>query len=159
MDRSGWRTPPKPELPKKSLWKGAPSHIYSFYCPLCAVNRRVPYRSRPGGVRQISQIAITAAFFTLVTWELFSWKGIVSFVPFWAVFEFMYRSRMRASLKCHSCGFDPFLCLTDMGQAKAEIDRHWRKKFAEKGIPYPGSVPETLPPMDAPQAAKSPTNA
>ena len=152
MDRRGWRVPPRPEFPKKSLWKGGPAQVYSFFCPLCSVNRRVPFRSRPGGVRQISQVLITAAFFTLITWEWFSWKGIVSFVPFWAVFEFSYRSRMRVSLKCQSCGFDPFLCLIDKDKAKVEIDAHWRQKFAEKGIPYPGEAPRMVP-VDTPPTA------
>ncbi len=125
------------EIPKKSLWRGGPVDSYSFYCPSCRVDRKVPYRSRPGGFRQITQVTSTAAFFTLLTWPWLDWKGIVSFVPFWTIFEFYYRTRMRASLSCPHCGFDPFLYLVDVKKAREEIERHWKAKFAERGIPFP----------------------
>src|SRR4051812_46944087 len=66
----------------KTFWREPSPDLWSFYCPLCRSPRKIGYRSRPGGVRQISQIALTAAFFTLVTWNWFSWKGFVVVVPF-----------------------------------------------------------------------------
>jgi hypothetical protein len=74
----------------------------------------------------------------IATWKWMSWKGIVSFVPFWTIFELGYRWKMRAALGCPQCGFDPYLFLVDAKWARKEIEAHWRKKFAEKGIPYPG---------------------
>jgi hypothetical protein len=122
---------------KKSLWKERDGNVWSFFCPLCRANRKVPFRSRPGGFKQTFQIGVTAAFFTLVTWNWFDWKGIVSFVPLWAIFEAVYRTRTRAHLNCPHCGFDPYLYLVDIKKARREIEDHWRKKFAEKGIPFP----------------------
>jgi hypothetical protein len=131
----------------KTLWRGRSRDIWQFYCPLCRGPRRVPYRPRPGGARQISQVAMTAVFFTLVTWSWFGWKGMVSFIPFWTIFEAVYRSRVRAALGCPQCGFDPYLYLVDVGRARSEIEGHWKKKFAEKGIPYPTNSLTENPPQ------------
>jgi hypothetical protein len=40
-------------------------------------------------------------------------------------------------LACNHCGFDPYLYLIDVPRAREVVENHWRKKFAEKGIPYP----------------------
>jgi hypothetical protein len=73
----------------------------------------------------------------ICTWPWFGWKGIVSILPFWSVFEFIYRWRMRAALGCPYCGFDPYLFLIDEDWAKREVETHWRKKYSDRGIPYP----------------------
>ena len=90
------------------------------------------------GWKHFVQIMITAMFFTLVTWKFFEWKGIVSFVPFWIVFETVYRLKVRVEMSCPYCGFDPYLYLTDVKKARAEIENFWRLKFKERGIPFPG---------------------
>jgi hypothetical protein len=90
------------------------------------------------------QVGLTAIFFMLVAWPIFNWKGIVSFLPIWLVFETVYRMKTRSALLCPHCGFDPILYLSDAPKARAEITAHWRKKFAEKGIPFPGDpLPES----------------
>ena len=129
------------DLKIKNFWKEKHSDLWSFYCPLCTSARRIPYRPQPGGLRQVSQVAITAIFFTLVCWNYFSWKGLISVLPFWTLFEIIYRARVRAALNCPHCGFDAFLYLTDVQRARAEVENHWRKKFAEKGIPFPEKNP------------------
>lgn len=121
----------------KTFWKGKRGPVWSFFCPNCRSARKLPYQPKPGGPRHFFQVGITAAFFTLLTWNWFTWKGIVSFVPIWVVFEFFYRARVRAAVACTNCGFDPFLYLDDVGRARKEIENHWRRKFAEKGIPFP----------------------
>jgi hypothetical protein len=85
----------------------------------------------------MAQIGLTAIVFMLATWSWFEWKGIVSFFPLWTLFEGIYRSRVRAALACDRCGFDPYLYLIDVPRAREVVENHWRKKFAEKGIPYP----------------------
>jgi hypothetical protein len=120
----------------KSLWKEHGKEVWSFYCPQCKIPRRVPYRSKPG-LKHFSQIGLTAAVVTLATWPWFAWKGAVAFLPLWIVFEVLYRSRVRAALSCEQCGFDPILYLADVKSARREIEAHWKKKFEEKGIPYP----------------------
>ncbi|OFZ19600.1 MAG: hypothetical protein A2X94_17315 [Bdellovibrionales bacterium GWB1_55_8] len=126
------------DLAKRSLWDGRnQSDVWSFYCPLCACARRVTGRPRPGGIRHVAQIALSTAMFMLAAWPWFSWKGAVAIVPLWAAFEVFYRLRMRAALACPHCGFDPFLYLRDRASARREVERHWRRRFEEKGIPYP----------------------
>lgn len=139
----------------KSLWKEKGTHVWTFFCPFCSSQRRLPFRPRPGGVKHFSQVGIAAVFFMVTTWSWFSWKGIVSFVPFWIVFEAVYRARVRGAASCSQCGFDPFLYLTDAGRARQVIEQHWRKKFAEKGIPYPEKNPQ--PGIeDLPESARTP---
>ena len=40
-------------------------------------------------------------------------------------------------LACPHCGFDPYLYLADVKLARQEIEEHWKRKFAEHGIPFP----------------------
>lgn len=123
-------------LPKRSFWRDRIRQIWAFYCPLCNVPRRIPYQPRPG-FKHMAQVGLTAIIFMLATWSRFEWKGIVSFFPLWTIFEVVYRSRVRAALTCNQCGFDPYLYLIDVPRAREVVENHWRKKFAEKGIPYP----------------------
>jgi hypothetical protein len=122
---------------RKSLWKKQRGPILSFFCPFCGIPRKVASRSQPGGLIHYFQILLTSFIFTLLCWSWFSWKGMVSFVPFWTVFDAGYRLRLRAKLPCQNCGFDPYLFQSDMGRARQEVEAHWKRKFAEKGIPYP----------------------
>ncbi len=138
--RSGSMDGPAKSLwPANSLWKDPKRQTWSFYCPQCRAARTIPCHPRPGTPKHFAQIALTAAFFMLLTWPWFTWKGIVSFVPFWLIFETIYRARVRVVVACPHCGFDPFLYLNDVKRARAEMETHWRKIFAAKGIPYPGA--------------------
>ncbi len=123
-------------LPKRSFWRDRVKQIWAFFCPLCNVPRRIPFQPRPG-FKHLFQIGLTSVVFMLATWSWFEWKGIVSFFPLWTLFEMVYRSRVRAALACNHCGFDPYLYLIDLPRAREVVENHWRKKFAEKGIPYP----------------------
>ena len=121
----------------KTVWRtDRQKQGWSFICPLCHLTRKVSNHPRPQP-RHFAQILLTSAFFTVLTWKLFEWKGLVSFIPFWCIFEVIYRTRARAALYCKSCGFDPYLFLRDTDLAKQQVDTHWRKKFEEKGVPYP----------------------
>ena len=128
---------PDLEAQIKSFWTDQNSKLWSFICPHCTSPRRVRYQPRPGGFHYV-QIGLTAIVFTLAAWPMFNWKGLVSFLPFWLTFETIYRMKTRTALACPHCGFDPILYLTDIPKARAEIESHFRKKFAEKGIAYPG---------------------
>ena len=127
---------------RKSLWKERHSVVWSFFCPLCRSSRRVGYQPRPSS-RHFAQIGLTAAVFTCLSWPWFGIKGLVSFLPLWTVFEVIYRTRVRRALCCPHCGFDPYLYLIDRGRAKGEVEVYWRKKFEEKGIPYPEKIDHT----------------
>ncbi len=121
---------------RKTIWndQGEP---WSFICPLCEADRRVRFNPHPANFKYIAKVALTSLIFMFAAWPWFHWKGLVVFVPLWAVFEFTYRWRMRAAIICPHCGFDPYLFSIDMDWAKEEIEAHWRKKFEEKNIPYP----------------------
>jgi hypothetical protein len=133
-----WNTGGKAKLEDlKSLWHDRHSRIWSFYCPQCRAARRTPTHPDPARPLNIARVLLCAWAFTIACWSWFGWKGIVSFVPFWAAFEIFHRSRMRGMLACPHCGFDPYLYLVDVKLARKEIDAHWRRKFAEHGIPFP----------------------
>lgn len=120
----------------RTKWRERAPTRWSFFCPLCRVTRQVSCSARPTW-RHMGQVALTSVVFTLLTWNWFEWRGIVSFVPFWTIFEIIYRSKLRVALHCPNCGFDPYLYLVDIQRARTEIENHWRKKFSEKGVPFP----------------------
>ena len=145
------------EIDIVTIWKPRYSNLWKFYCPVCKSDRRVPYRAKPGGFKQISQVFLTTAFLTLLTWPWFEWKGIVAIVPIWTVFEVYYRLSVRSALVCPHCGFDPYLYMVDVQKARSEMDVFWRKKFEEKGIPFPGkNGVNTVPSKVAPVKAATP---
>jgi hypothetical protein len=137
---------------KVLYWRDRRATAWAFFCPLCRSPRRLPMKPRPGRMHAV-QIGLTAACFMLATWSLFSWKGIVSFVPMWAAFEAIYRVRLRAKLVCGSCGFDPYLYQVDVQRARAAVEAFWRRRFQERGIPYPEKAPG---PASAPSARPIP---
>jgi hypothetical protein len=144
------------DFPEQTLWKGKSKDLWEFYCPYCKLKRRLPYRSRPGGVKQVAQVGLTTAFVAVLTWPWFDWKGLVAFVPLWAVYEMIYRSRLRVALLCSNCGFDPYLYLTDIQKARTELEKHLRVKYEKKGIPFPvkpGAPSEKQPQPEQPRAA------
>ena len=126
----------KAKLSWKTLWRDKQSKVWSFYCPNCRTARRLPNRPRPS-LRHFVQIGLTSAFFPLLTWSWFGLKGFVSFLPMWIVFENLHRARVRVALYCSNCGFDPYLYLIDVASARQEVETYWRKRFSDKGIPYP----------------------
>ena len=120
----------------KKFWRDPRREDWSFFCPLCKAPHKIPFQPKPTR-KHFIQIGITTAFFTLMTWPWFDFKGVVAFFPLWVAFESLYRTRVRVSVRCHHCGFDPFLYLNDVQQARATIESHWRKIFQERGIPFP----------------------
>jgi hypothetical protein len=110
----------------------------NFYCVGCNRERRLSAPARVGSVRFFTHIAITTAFCTLITWPWLGIKGAAFFlIPVGLGFEMIYRLKMRADLICPDCNFDPTLYLVDPAKAARQVEDTWRKKFEEKGIPYP----------------------
>lgn len=132
----------------KSYWNRRRPDVFDYFCAQCRSPRRSLQRPRPTP-RNYAQVALTVVCFMLATWSWFGWKGVVAFVPFWIAFEVGFRIRTRAAAQCDKCGFDPFLYKVDVGWARREIEQHWRRKFAEKGIPFPGSKPATEAPLES----------
>lgn len=118
----------------QSLWEDRQRSTWRYYCPHCRAERMLPYSPRPGTPRHALQIGLTAVVFMLATWPWLGFKGIVSFVPFWMIFEFFYRTKMRAALACTRCGFDPFLYLTDVKRARIQVEETV-KRHREKTAP------------------------
>jgi predicted RNA-binding Zn-ribbon protein involved in translation (DUF1610 family) len=125
-------------LLKKSLWREKGEKGYHFFCPQCRSKRAISVNPKSGTIKQYAQVFLTSSVFTLLAWPWLTWKGMVVFLPFWAIYEIYHRLRLRAALPCPNCGFDPYLYLVDVKKARQEIDQFWRKKFQEKGVPYPG---------------------
>lgn len=124
----------------KSIWKERFTRNFEFYCPMCTTPRRIGMNPKPGQPIHFAQVGITAILVAITAQHFLpwiGWKGLVSFLPLWIGFETIYRGRVRARVTCSKCGFDPVLYLVDVEKARAAIQDHWRKRFAEKGIPYP----------------------
>jgi hypothetical protein len=121
----------------KDLWPGSRHKPYAFYCANCKSSRKLLLNPSPYSFQRFMQVALTSVFLMLVSWPLFGFRGLVFFVPSWAVFEVVYRARVRAEVKCPHCGFDPYLYMVDVQRARQQMEAHWRKKFEERGIPYP----------------------
>jgi hypothetical protein len=130
---------PSKESRFRTFWRERQSKSWSFFCPQCRAARKVSGHPNPGRLENYGRIGLCSLVFTLATWNWFELKGLVSFIPFWAAFEIFYRTRMRAIMACPHCGFDPYLYLADIQLARREIEDHWKRKFAEHGIPYPAS--------------------
>ncbi len=134
---------------------------WTFFCPLCESRRALSHGPQAGTARHFFQVGLTTAVVMLAFWPLAGWKGAIVFVPIWGIFETVYRLRTRADLVCDSCGFDPTLYLADTGRARAEVEQFWRKRFADRGLPFPGD-PEQLsqgaekPAPSAPSQENSP---
>jgi hypothetical protein len=143
----------------KSLWRERHTRPWSFYCPQCRAPRKLAHHPDPGRLANYVRVALCAAVFTIAAWRWFEWKGIVSFVPFWAIYELYYRTRIRGVLACPHCGFDPYLYLVDSQLARQEIEKHWKKKFAEHGIPFPAPKHGGVMPAEAHLTSPSPSAA
>jgi hypothetical protein len=140
------------------LLQDRPDRPWKYYCPLCHVQRTLHQSAPKPTHRHYAQIALTTAVVMLALWPWTHWKGAVFFVPIWAVFELIFRVRTRAALICGSCGFDPTLYLIDPKKARADVEVFWRKKFAEKGIPYPGDEDPSASAPDAENQRSESTN-
>jgi hypothetical protein len=130
----------------RSLWRERHGKVWTFYCPQCRAARRADTHPDPARFENFARVGLSALVFMICTWNWFAWKGVFSFFPIWAVFEIVHRSRVRGMLACPHCGFDPYLYLVDVKLARSEIEAHWKRKFAEHGIPFPapkhGGAPE-----------------
>lgn len=109
-----------------------------FYCVGCNRERHLSAPAKVGSFRFFMHIGITTAFCTLITWPWLGFKGAGFFlIPVGLAFEAIYRLKLRADLVCPDCQFDPTLYLSDPKRAVRQVEDTWRKKFEEKGIPYP----------------------
>lgn len=108
--------------------------LFAFYCPLCRKPRASQIRPEVGTLKHFLQVGILTAVVTLALYPWFDWKGVVSFLPLWVIFEVSYRSKVRQSLKCLNCGFDPVLYLKDVGLARKEVESFWQEKLKTQDI-------------------------
>ena len=118
----------------------SPNSIFksTFYCVGCNRERRLSAPTRVGSLRFFFHIAITTAFCTLLSWHWLGLKGAGFFlIPVGLAFEAIYRLKMRSDLICPDCRFDPTLYLVDPDKAVRQVEETWKKKFEEKGLPYP----------------------
>lgn len=122
----------------KTIWKKIEESGFKFYCVGCNRERRIRPPAKIGSAAFYLQILITTASLTLVGYPWFGLKGFAfMIIPVGIAFEAFYRMKMRAAMVCPDCEFDPILYLVDRKKAAHQVERVWRKKFEQKGIPYP----------------------
>ena len=131
----------KPVTPTiQQLYKKVESPGFNFYCVGCNRQRRHSTPTRVGSAAFFTQIAITTAFLSMLTWPWLHFKGLFAFViPVGLVLEGLSRMKTRAALVCPDCCFDPILYLSNRDKAVRQVEASWRKKFEEKGLSYPQS--------------------
>lgn len=132
-------------MASKSIWRERFTQDFRFFCPMCSAPRRIGMHPKPGQPIHFVQIGITTLVVAIgmnLRWPWIGVKALVAFIPLWVVFEVIYRAKVRASVTCRKCGFDPVLYLADVDRTRDAIRDHWRKRFEEKGIPFPGDEAE-----------------
>lgn len=126
-----------------SLWKKIEESGFKFYCVGCNKERRIHPPAKIGSKLFNAQILITSFIFTFATYPWLGFKGFAFFViPVGIGFEAFYRMKMRAAIVCPDCEFDPILYLVDRKKAAHQVERVWRKKFEQRGFPYPEKNPK-----------------
>jgi hypothetical protein len=105
---------------------------------------------RPG-LKHFGQILLTTLAFTALLWPLLGFAGLFLILPFWIVFEMLYRLKIRFDLQCEHCGFDPLLFLADAQRAKAEMKVFWEKKLGKSRA---DTEPSAAAAGDSPQGSK-----
>lgn len=115
------------------LWNGKQ---WAYFCPMCRTSRSLPASPKSGTFKQFVQIGLTTLVLTLALWPWMGPKGLVFFVPIWAIFETFHRIWARAMVRCKVCGFDPYLYVVSRERAMAEFDEHWRTKLSERGVQW-----------------------
>lgn len=123
---------------KKTVWNPSHTGNYHFFCPQCRKERQIGLKPSPWQGKYLFRVALTSAVIAMATSPVWGIKGAIIFVPLWAAFEIYYRLKVRSLLSCPYCGFDPYLYITDVKRARKEMERFWREKFSQRGIPYPG---------------------
>ncbi len=111
---------------------------FKFFCVSCRRERRQTPPPKAGSPAFFLQVVLATLFFTLLFWPLMGAKGFLAFlIPMGAVLEAVYRLKMRSAMVCPDCKFDPILYLVDRPKALLQVEDAWRKKFTQKGIPFP----------------------
>ena len=114
------------------------NQVFKFYCVACNLERRQYCPAKVGSLRFFIQIACTVGFLTVLTWPWFHAKGFFAFlIPVGLGLEAFSRMKLRASLTCPRCNFDPTLYLSNRPNALRQVESAWRAKFKEKNLPYP----------------------
>jgi hypothetical protein len=111
---------------------------FRFFCVSCRRERRQAPPAKVGSPGFFLQVLIADSFFTFLFWPFMGAKGFLAFlIPVGMILETVYRLKMRSAMVCPDCKFDPILYLVDRQKAIRQVEEAWRKKFLEKGIPFP----------------------
>lgn len=113
-------------------------NAWTYYCPFCGISRALRTAPRPG-LRHFGQVLLTTLVFTAALWPFFGAAGLFLILPFWILFEVLFRLRVRAELRCQHCGFDPTLFLADAERAKIEMREFWEKKLGKSASASQGT--------------------
>ena len=97
----------------------------SHFCPVC----RAPAQSAlvdSLSFRSHLQVFSLTSLVSGVAYLFFGIEGAVkasfSYLPMWAIAEFIHWTQMRERTKCRACGFDPILYRKDWRKARAQVE-------------------------------------
>lgn len=85
---------------------------FQFFCPLCGHHQKTK-TSHKIGLRHHLQFALATFVFCYFTWFIFGPKGVLTYLVFWGLTDFVMRFQRRSQWLCDECGFDPFLYKRD----------------------------------------------
>lgn len=78
------------------------------YCSFCSLPHKV-YSKTHIGVSELLAFSAISVVGSYAIWQDFHWAGCVVFIALMVWGELIYRFRYRQSVKCKSCGFDPYI--------------------------------------------------
>ena len=97
----------------------------TFLCPVCRSELRRPIRDALPLAIHAKLLLTTSVLVLGVHW----WKGLESasrvvffYLPLWAFAEYLHGVRMRHSVQCEVCDFDPLLYKKDWRAARKRVE-------------------------------------
>lgn len=96
-----------------------------YLCPVCRSPRKTELRDHISWHAHLQIALITfAASGVLYLWGGLSiaWRGVLFYLPQWAIAEFLHWARMREAAKCEACHFDPILYQKDPMAARRQVE-------------------------------------
>jgi hypothetical protein len=99
----------------------------AHFCPVCRAPTKSTLKdSLPLGIH-IRVFSLTT-FFVGLGYFFFEIEGAikasVSYLPLWAISEFLHWAQMRERTKCRACGFDPILYRKDWRKARSLVEKN-----------------------------------
>jgi hypothetical protein len=129
------RTTRATDTPLVAAWTAADTAATvkkkTYLCPMCKSRRVLKTTLSPYTALNFMRVGVTSLLVTLALWPVWGARGAAVTLPLWMIFEMLHRWRVRFSLQCDKCGFDPVLYLKDVGRAKRVVHEHLSAQLAQ----------------------------